>query len=450
MSLFGTDGIRGVANREPMTSETITRLGRALAFVARKSSTHPTILIGKDTRLSGYMIETALASGICSMGVDVFLVGPLPTSGISWLTQKKRVTRGVAITASHNSYRDNGIKIFNEKGQKISKEEEELLSRLVLERHLDSLRPIEDNVGKATRVDAAVDRYTDYLAEAFPSILDLKGMTIVVDCAHGASYQVAPRVFDRLGARVIPLGIFPSGTNINEGCGSEHPELLRETVLGVKADLGVAFDGDADRCVVVDDEGCLLDGDHLMALLASAFLKKDQLKKKTVVLTEMSNSALIHFLKAEGIQTKKVSIGDQNVSAALYEEGLSMGGEQSGHILFSDCSATVDGVLTALQVIAVVRETGIPLHQLAHLFKPWPQLLKNIPVREKVPLENFPSLLATVERLQNDFQGTGRILLRYSGTEPKLRIMIESKNPEKMEGALQVLEKEIQKTIFQA
>jgi len=441
VKLFGTDGIRGVANCEPITSETITQVGRALAVMTLKVSTRPTVLIGKDTRLSGYMIETALATGICSMGVDVLLVGPLPTAGIAWLTRKKKAARGVTVTASHNPYQDNGIKIFDEKGYKISREEETYITELVEHKTLDAVRPIESSVGKAFRVDAAMSLYTDFLIDAFPSSLSLKGLTLVIDCANGASYQIAPKLFEQLGAKVISLGISPDGKNINEGCGTEHPKGLQETVVQKKADLGIALDGDADRCVLVDEKGALLDGDSLMGIVAIYLKNKEKLKDNTIVLTEMSNTGFLRFLNKNGIQVQKVPVGDQNISAALRDGKFAMGGEQSGHLLFSKHSTTVDGLITALQILTVLQENQTKLSEIAHPFKPWPQILKNIPVTQKPPLETLPSLTATIQACEIKLHGHGRLSVRYSGTQPLLRIMVEAEDKKIMNEVCKDLEK---------
>ena len=442
MSLFGTDGIRGVANREPMTSETVTRVGRAIAFVAKKKGGRARILIGKDTRLSGYMIETALATGICSMGVDVLLIGPLPTAAVAWLTTVMKADRGVAVTASHNPYRDNGIKVFGAEGRKLSEREEQEISDLVIHHDLDTLRPIEEAVGKAYRVDEARESYVEFLRQSFPG--SLKNLKLVVDCAHGATYYVAPRLFERLGATVIPIGVEPDGTNINGGCGSEHPELLCQTVLKEKADAGIAVDGDGDRCVMVDEKGAVLDGDHLLAMVALDRLKQGRLPRSRVVLTEMSNTGLIRYLEKHGIEVEQVPVGDRHIAEALRRGHLSLGGEQSGHLLFPDIVVAVDGLATALQVLAA--SPGEKLSVAAHRFQPWPQLLKNIPVREKRPLESFPNFLTQIDECRRELDHRGRIVVRYSGTESLLRVMLECEERNRLEP----LAKEIQSIISSA
>lgn len=441
MPLFGTDGIRGIANREPMTSETITRVGRALAYLTRLHSSQPGILIGKDTRLSGYMIETALATGICSMGVDLFLVGPLPTSGIAWLTKVMQLSRGVAVTASHNPYQDNGLKVFDRDGFKIPKEEEQEIDDLVVGKKIDALRPTEERVGKAHRVDEAQQSYIQHLCQTFPQPLNLEGLSLVLDCANGAAYAVAPQVLTKLGAKVKTLGVEPNGRNINEACGSEHPETLQKAVLETVADVGIALDGDADRCVMVDEKGHILDGDHLMALVALHRLKEEKLNHRTVVITEMSNTGFVHFLEKNGIKTVEVPVGDQNVSAALRKGGLSFGGEQSGHILFPEFTTTVDGMITALQVLAVMRAEQKTLCAMAHPFEPWPQVLRNIPVTQKPPLETLPELSRQVRRCEEEIDGHGRIIIRYSGTQNLLRIMIEGEDGERIQAMAEELER---------
>lgn len=433
MQLFGTDGMRGIANREPMTSETILRVGRAIAFLAKQTAKHPSVLIGKDTRLSGYLIETALVTGICSMGVDVLLVGPLPTAAIAWLTHQHKVSRGVAITASHNPYRDNGIKIFDAQGFKISQNEESKITTLVNRHDIDRLRPIEEEIGQAFRLDDAQDRYVDYVHGTFPTPLKLGGLSIVLDCAHGAAYSVAPRIFESLGAKIHTLGTKPDGKNINADCGSEHPEGLQKAVISLTADIGIALDGDADRCVMVDEKGRILNGDQLLAIVGLHMLKKDLLHHRTIVLTEMSNSGLLQCLKDQGVQTVPVPVGDQNVVQAVWEKSYSLGGEQNGHLFFPKLSRTIDGLITGLQILAVVCETGKKLSELGELFQPWPQVLKNIPVRQKPPIKTVAGLYQEIVDAKQRLQGRGRVVVRYSGTESILRVMVESR--EAQEGA---------------
>ncbi|NOY45909.1 MAG: phosphoglucosamine mutase, partial [Deltaproteobacteria bacterium] len=380
--LFGTDGIRGVANVEPMTSETMVRVGRAAAhvFKERKEGRHR-IVIGKDTRLSGYMLENALASGICSMGVDILLVGPLPTPGIAFITSSMRADAGVVISASHNPYQDNGIKFFDRDGFKLPDEVEAEIEAHVFNGELDHVRPTAEEVGKAFRVDDAVGRYVVYLKGTFPSHLTLEGIRIVVDCANGAAYRVAPAVFEELGAEVIPIGVNPDGTNINAECGSLHPECVADEVRARGAHLGIALDGDADRVIVVDERGNEVDGDHIMAICARDLAERGRLKGGAVVATVMSNLGLERSLAQVGLDLVRTQVGDRYVVERMRRDGYNFGGEQSGHLIFLDHATTGDGVLAALQLLGVVVNTGRPLSELARVMEAVPQVLQNVRVR---------------------------------------------------------------------
>ena len=423
--LFGTDGVRGVANVYPMTTEMALQIGRAAAYIFKDGTKRHRIVIGKDTRLSGYMIENALSAGINSMGVDVLLVGPLPTPGIANITSSMRADAGVVISASHNPFQDNGIKFFSCDGFKLPDEIELRIEDLIFSKKIDSLRPTATEVGKAYRIDDAIGRYVVFLKSTFPKELDLKGLKIVLDCANGAAYKVAPAVFEELGAEVITIGVNPNGTNINAGCGSLHPEVISEAVKANHADLGIALDGDADRVIFVDEFGSEVDGDHIMAICAIDLMKQKKLRKNTVVATVMSNMGLDIALKKSGGKVIKTAVGDRYVVEEMRKEGYNLGGEQSGHMIFLDHNTTGDGTLTALQVMAIMRRDNKSLAELAEVMIPLPQVLVNVRVAEKRDIMTIPEIAALVRDIEGQVRDEGRILIRYSGTEPLLRIMIE-------------------------
>ncbi|NOY12484.1 MAG: phosphoglucosamine mutase [Deltaproteobacteria bacterium] len=427
--LFGTDGVRGVANIEPMTTEMAMQLGRAAAFVFKqdKDRRHR-VVIGKDTRLSGYMIENALVAGICSMGVDVLLVGPLPTPGIAFITTSMRADAGVVISASHNPYQDNGIKFFSHDGFKLPDELELEIEDLILNNRLDDLRPVADDVGKAYRIDDAIGRYIVYLKNTFPRDLDLQGLRIVLDCAHGAGYKVAPAVLEELGAEVIPLGVKPNGVNINDGCGSLHPEVMAAKVREFRADLGIALDGDADRVIFVDEHGMEVDGDHIMAICGTELLKEGQLHKKTVVATVMSNMGLDIAMQQAGGKVVRTAVGDRYVVEEMLKGGYNLGGEQSGHMIFFDHITTGDGILAALQVLAIIQRRNKPLSELSRVMTSLPQVLVNVRVRKKAALADIAPIKKVIDEVEGELAGKGRVLVRYSGTEPLLRVMIEGED----------------------
>jgi phosphoglucosamine mutase len=426
--LFGTDGIRGVANVDPMTGEMAMQLGRAIAHLFKETKGKHRIVIGKDTRLSGYMLETALASGICSMGADVMLVGPLPTPGIAFITTSMRANAGVVISASHNPYYDNGIKIFSQEGLKLPDRMEQRIEELILSNHLDSLRPTASAIGKAHRIDDAVGRYVVFLKNTFPNDLNLEGLRMVVDCANGAAYRVAPTVFEELGAEVIPLGVEPNGENINLDCGSLFPEVLSRVVCEKGADIGMALDGDADRIVFVDRHGKFVDGDKILALCGLHLLSEGRLKKGTVVTTVMSNIGLDKTFEKAGGKVIRTQVGDRYVVEEMIRGHYNMGGEQSGHTIFLDYNTTGDGILTALQVLAIMRQKDRDLDELAQVMTPLPQVLYNIEVREKRTISEFPEIAKRIEEIEKTLGHSGRLLVRYSGTEPLLRIMVEGED----------------------
>jgi phosphoglucosamine mutase len=428
--LFGTDGVRGVANVHPITAEVALQLGRALAWKVRSGSHRHRIVIGKDTRLSGYMLETAIAAGICSMGVDVLLCGPLPTPGIAFITQSMRADAGVVISASHNPYQDNGIKFFDRTGFKLPDDEELEIERLVLGGSATSpdfhkLRPTAELIGKAKRIEDAIGRYVVFLKSLFPRDLTLDGMTIVVDCANGAAYHTAPAVFEELGAKVVPLHVEPDGRNINDRCGAMHPEEMARKVREIGADLGIALDGDADRVIVADENGQVVDGDAIMAIVARDLLLNGRLAKETVVATVMSNVGLERSLAEVGGAVVRTSVGDRYVVEEMRRSGYNFGGEQSGHLVFLDHVTTGDGVCAALNLLAVMKRTGMKLSELAGCFTPSPQVQINVPVKEKRPLETLAGVRSVVAEVERALGSTGRVLVRFSGTENKARVLVE-------------------------
>ena len=423
--LFGTDGIRGVANLEPMTSETAMKLGRAAAYLFKRRSGRHQIVIGKDTRLSGYMLESALTSGICSMGVDVLLVGPMPTPAIAFLTRSLRADAGVVISASHNPCQDNGIKFFSSDGFKLPDELESRMEALITSDEIQHLRPTADEVGKAYRIDDAEGRYIEFVKRSLPRDLDFQGFRIVVDCAHGAAYKVSPKVLRELGATVWVIGDEPDGTNINDGCGAVHPERLQQAVREHHAHIGIAHDGDADRAIFVCEQGRIIDGDHVMAMMALDLQERELLKRRTVVGTVMSNFGLELALAKAGIALVRTAVGDRYLLERMVADGYNFGGEQSGHFIFLDHNTTGDGLISALQVVALMKRTGRSLSDLAQCMTAVPQILLNIRVNGKPDLDRVPELTQAIRTGEATLNGTGRVLVRYSGTEPVLRIIVE-------------------------
>ncbi len=423
--LFGTDGVRGIANQEPMTSEMAMKLGRAAAHLFKNKAGRHRIVIGKDTRLSGYMLESALTSGICSMGVDVLLVGPFPTPGIAFLTRSLRADAGVVISASHNPFEDNGIKFFSREGLKLPDEMEHEMEDLIFSGKIDAIRPTAGEIGKAFRVDDAEGRYIEFVKNSLPKGLTLEGITVVVDCANGAAYKVAPTILRELDAKVIVLGDEPDGMNINLGCGSTHPEVIQKAVKDHHAQIGIAHDGDADRAIFTSENGALVNGDHVMAALAVSMKKARRLHKNTLVTTVMSNMGLDRAMKAAGIHVVKTAVGDRYVLERMLRDGYNFGGEQSGHLIFLDYNTTGDGLITAVQVLALMKTTGQSLSELAKIMTTFPQVLLNVRVKERCDLSTLPKVKQQIERLEKKLDGSGRLLVRYSGTEPLVRIMIE-------------------------
>jgi phosphoglucosamine mutase len=423
--LFGTDGVRGTANIWPMTAEVAMQLGRALAFLIRNGSHRHRVVIGKDTRLSGYMLEQALAAGITSMGVDVELVGPLPTPAIANITTSMRADAGAVISASHNPYQDNGIKFFWRDGFKLPDETEEKLEELVTSGLIDEIRPTADKIGRAFRLDDARGRYIVFLKNTFPRELTLEGLKVVIDCAHGAAYKSAPAVLQELGASVVSLACEPNGTNINDGVGAVHPEGMARAVVEHGAHIGLALDGDADRLIVADERGRLVDGDAIMAICTGELVARGNLRTKTLVTTVMSNVGLERAVARWGVTVVRTKVGDRYVVEEMRRSGHSLGGEQSGHLVFLDHATTGDGTLAALQLLAVMCRQKRPLSELASIFEPVPQTLLSLAVKERKDLEGLPGVTAAIEAARAKLGKEGRVFVRFSGTEPKVRILIE-------------------------
>ncbi len=429
--LFGTDGIRGRAGSEPITPELALQLGRAMAYVARHGrSRTPRIVIGKDTRLSGYMLETALAAGICSMGGRVLLTGPIPTPAVANLTQSMRADAGVVISASHNPFADNGIKLFGPDGFKLPDEEEAAIEALMADPKLTSLGKSGSGVGRAERLDDAFGRYVVYAKATFPRELTLHGLRIVVDSAHGAAYRIAPAVLAELGAEVTAIGSRPNGVNINRGCGALHPSHVAGEVKKRKANLGIALDGDADRVIFVDEKGEIVDGDAVMALCGTRLLRAGGLAKGTVVATVMSNMGLDRALAAAGGHLRRTQVGDRYVVEEMRRDALSFGGEQSGHLIFLNHATTGDGTVAALQVLAIMLREERPLSELAKVMERVPQVLESVKLPARKPLEEMPELTRHIALAERTLGTGGRVLVRWSGTEPKLRLMLEGPDPD--------------------
>ncbi|MBI5674399.1 MAG: phosphoglucosamine mutase [Nitrospirae bacterium] len=422
--LFGTDGIRGKANHYPMTGEMAFEVGRAAAYVLKKKHGRDMILIGKDTRLSGYMLESALTSGICSMGVDVVLVGPMPTPGIAFVTRSLRVDAGIVISASHNPYDDNGIKFFSSDGLKLPDSIESEIEKAVFSSELKKIRPEGDGIGKAHRVDDASGRYIEFVKSTFPKGKTLEGLKIVVDCANGSAYKITPSVLHELGADVIAINNTPDGKNINADCGATHPEAMQRAVLEHKADIGIAHDGDADRVILCDAKQEIVDGDKIMAICALDMKREGRLKAKTVVATVMSNIGFEICLNKAGINVIRTQVGDRYVVEEMLRRGCNLGGEQSGHVIFLDYNTTGDGAITALQILSVMSRTGKTLSELASVIPIYPQVLVNVKVQKPGSINGLPAVTAAIKKAEKKLR-SGRILVRPSGTEPKIRVMVE-------------------------
>ncbi len=422
--LFGTDGVRGHVNQYPITAEVALRLGRSAAYVLKKEGRRNLILIGKDTRLSGYMLESALTAGICSMGMNVVLVGPVPTPGIAFLTRSLRCDAGIVISASHNPYDDNGIKFFSHDGFKLPDEVELRIEETLIQDLHDTVRPTGSDIGRARRIEEATGRYIEFIKSTIPKGMDFEGIRVVVDSANGSAYKVTPVALKELGAKVISINDQPDGTNINRDCGSLHLEHLSRSVIAHGAQIGIAHDGDADRTLICDEKGRVVDGDQLMGLCASHMKQEGRLNRNTLVATVMSNVGLERYLERQGIQLIRTQVGDRYVSEKMIEGGYNLGGEQSGHIIFLDDNTTGDGPVVAMKILALMKGAGKPISELVAPVELFPQVLVNVKIQHKRPLADFPEIQKAID-LANQKVGAGRILVRPSGTEPKVRVMIE-------------------------
>ena len=430
MKLFGTDGIRGKVNRSPMTPENVLRVGMAAASVLRDDHGRNQILIGKDTRISGYLIESALTAGICSMGMNVTLVGPIPTPGIAFLTRALRLDAGVAISASHNPFEDNGIKIFSPTGFKLSDDIEKEIERLVLDESFPSKKPVGDKIGKAYRLDDAAGRYIEYVKSSIPRGVDLEGLKVVVDSANGAAYKITPQLLQELGAEVISINDEPDGVNINLNCGSLHLDQLAQRVKETGSHVGIAHDGDADRTLFVDDKGSTVDGDLVMGICAPEMSREGRLKGDSVVATVMSNLGLEKYLASNGIKLIRAKVGDRYVVEEMIKGGYNLGGEQSGHMIFFDYNTTGDGPITALQLLYLMRRKNRLLSEMTAGIYLYPQVLTNVIVAKGKIYKDYPDVVKVINDCTGKLGDKGRILVRPSGTEPKVRVMVEGEEYE--------------------
>ncbi|CAN5500491.1 phosphoglucosamine mutase [soil metagenome] len=432
--LFGTDGVRGVANVEPVTAETALKLGRAAAHIFTQLNprtlppgARPKIVLGKDTRLSGYMLENALVAGITSLGVDVLVIGPLPTPGVAYITRSLRADAGIVLSASHNAYEDNGIKFFRHDGYKLDDQIEQQIEQLVFSGEIDAVRPTAGKIGRATRIDDALGRYVEFAKASFPRGVSLEKMRIAVDVANGAAYKSSPCILRELGADLTVFHDEPNGTNINRDCGSTHPDEIQRIVKETGVEIGITHDGDADRVLLCDETGELVDGDEILAIAAHDFLASGRLRENTLVATIMSNFGLDESLASAGGKVLRTKVGDRYVLEEMIKRDLNVGGEQSGHMIFRDFSTTGDGIVCALQILRIMRATGKPLSQLKRCLAKYPQAQRNLRVKEKPPLEQLPDVMKLVGQAEGELNGKGRVLLRYSGTEPKIRLLIEGR-----------------------
>lgn len=446
---FGTDGIRGEANSGVMTPSMVLRVGQAFGLSLREKTERPKVIIGKDTRVSGYMLEGILSAGLCSVGADVLFVGPLPTPGVAYLTRGMRATAGIMISASHNPFHDNGIKFFDKNGFKLPDSDEELIEKLIDDPNLEDRVVQAQKIGRAKRIDDAIGQYAVFLKERFPKSLKLDGMRIVVDSAHGAGYRVGPKVLRELGAEVFEINNEPNGFNINLEAGALHPEKLREEVLRFRADIGFALDGDADRLIVVDEKGNVLDGDQIITMCALEMQASGQLANNSVVVTVMSNKGLDLALSNSGIQVFRTPVGDRYVVEEMRKRNIILGGEQSGHLLFLDSSTTGDGIIACLKVLEMMCRRNRPLSALSEVMQKLPQLTRNVKVQRKVPLEQLPSMTARLAEIESELGDAGRTLFRYSGTESLARITIEGPDLAQIRTYLQELERTLLQEITQ-
>ncbi len=435
--LFGTDGVRGVANVPPITADMAMALGRAIAQISKRGGHRHRVLVGKDTRISGYMLEFALASGVCSMGVDVTLVGPVPTPAIAFLTHSIRADAGVVISASHNAFQDNGLKFFGHDGFKLDDALELEIEELIESGKLDQIQPTATAIGKTVKMEDSRGRYVQFVKDTFDKDLSLDGLKIVVDCANGAAYKVAPAIFSELGAEVIAIGVEPNGRNINDQCGATHPAKLQNAVQEHGAHVGIALDGDADRLIVVDERGAVVDGDAVMAICARDLLAKERLPNKTVVATVMSNMGLEKSLEQVGVNVVRTGVGDRYVVECMRKNGYGFGGEQSGHLVFLDYASTGDGCMAALRLLELMVRREKRVSELAKCFTALPQKLINVRVSNKPPLETLEATTARIAAVEAELAGDGRVLVRYSGTENKARVMVEGPDMDRTEAFAQ-------------
>jgi phosphoglucosamine mutase len=451
--LFGTDGVRGIANIEPVTSETALKLGRAAAHVfGSASNSHHSgdrrkIVIGKDTRLSGYMLENAIVAGITSLGVDVLIIGPLPTPGIAYITRSLRADAGIVLSASHNPYEDNGIKFFRHDGYKLDDDVEKRIEDIVFSGEIENIRPTATKIGKAFRIDDALGRYVEFAKQSFPRGYTLDALRIAVDCANGAAYKSTPCILRELGADVQVVNNVPNGTNINANCGSTYPAEIQRAVKETQADIGITHDGDADRVLLCDERGELVDGDEIMAIAALDFLKKGRLAANTLVATVMSNFGLDETLAAASGKVLRTRVGDRYVIETMMRDGLNVGGEQSGHMIFRDYATTGDGIVSALQILRIMIETGRPLSELKQVLRKYPQAQRNLKVREKPALETLGQVQRLLRETEQTLDGKGRVLLRYSGTEPKIRLLVEGRDESLINGHADRIASALQESI---
>ncbi len=426
--LFGTDGIRGVVNTEPMSVETILRVGKAIAYLFKNKSQRGRIVIGKDTRLSGYIYESALSAGICSMGADVLLTGPLPTSGIAFVTADLRADAGIVISASHNPYYDNGVKFFAPDGYKISDAIERKIEDLVLTGRIDRINSTSVNTGKAFRVADGIGRYIVFLKSVIPGDIKFDGLRVVLDCANGAAYKIGPALLEELNAKVYPINIRPNGKNINSNCGALYPQEMASHVSRHNADIGLSLDGDGDRLIIADEKGRIIDGDQIIYMLAKFYKKLNLLKKNVVVLTHMSNFGIEIALNTHSIKCIRTKVGDRFVVEEMKKVKANIGGEQSGHIVFLDDHTTGDGLITALKLLWMLKAEDKPVSHFVRGLKLFPQVMVNVRVKEKRDLNNEPQVLKKIRSIEKKLSGKGRVFVRYSGTEPLLRIMVEGED----------------------
>ncbi len=447
MKLFGTDGIRGRVNIFPMTPEIVLKTGMAIAETLKNSNLHNMVLIGKDTRLSGYLLESSLTAGLCSLGMNVALVGPMPTPAVAFLTRSLRLDAGIVISASHNPFQDNGIKIFSSEGLKLSDDKEREIEDLVFDKDFPSKRPINSKIGKAFRIDDAIGRYIEYVKSTIPRGFSLEGIRAVVDTANGSAYKVTPTLLKELGTNVISINDNPDGTNINDHCGSTHMDCIKKAVIKSGADIGIAHDGDADRTLFVDEKGRIIDGDIVLSIWANELKAQGRLKGDAIVATVMTNSGIEEYLRAGGIKLIRSKVGDRYVVDEMIKGNYNLGGEQSGHIIFFDYNTTGDGPITALQVLYLMKKSNKPLSELAAGIELYPQVLINVAVTKSVDIEQVPDIMKEIKRGHNTLNNKGRILIRPSGTEPKIRVMVESYEFEKARSIAEKIANSIEKSM---